>query len=270
MAEDLRSLWRAFRATRDPALREQLIRATIGLVRQVAGRLALRLPPHLDRRDLESSGIPGLLAAIEHYDPDSPVEFAAFAISRIRGAMLDELRSLDPLPRSLRERARQIERAIARLEQQLGRSAEDDEVAEAVGLSIEDYHQILAGLRGGLHVSLDTPGFEDAEGDLVTDCGLRDENQPNPWDTLAAKERQVYLGRLISALPPTEGLVLSLYYYDELTMKEIGEVLGVSESRVSQLHAAAMLRLRARLRRQRVRAEDLTLEPVGTWSGGGH
>lgn len=256
--EEVVALWRRFRATRDPDLRETLIRRYIGLVRSVAGRLALRLPPHLCLDDLEAAGVLGLLAAIEAYDPSKEVEFGAYAQQRIRGAILDELRGLDPLPRSLREKGRGIERAAAALQQRLMRAPTDDEIAAHLGIPLATLHHTLHDLRGGLQVPLRAgwPGAEDDDGD----GGLLPEpagHAPGPWETLALKERRAVLGRVIDELPDAERTVLSLYYYEELTMKEIGAVLEVSESRVSQIHSAALIRIRARLRRRQLSPEDL-------------
>jgi RNA polymerase sigma factor for flagellar operon FliA len=261
MSEDLRPLWRQFRLSKDPDIRDALIRHTIGLVRRVAGRLALRLPPHVELDDLESAGIPGLLAAVENYDPDKDVDFAAYAQLRIRGAMLDELRRLDRVPRSLREKARRIERATRLLEQRFLRAPSDYEVAEHLELDPEEYHRILHELRGGLQLSLDV-GW--ASGDENEDGGgeapaLPERETPDPWRALALSERRALLGTIIDQLPKNERTVLSLYYYEQLTMKEIGAVLEVSESRVSQLHSAALLRIRGRLQRQRLGLADLTI-----------
>ena len=264
MSEDLRPIWRRFRACRDTELRDRLIRETIGLVRKVAGRLALRLPPHVELDDLESAGIPGLLAAIEAYDPDKDVDFATYAQVRIRGAILDELRMLDPLPRSLRDKARQIERTSARLEQELLRAADDREIAEALGMEMETYHRVLYELRGGLHLSLDggAPGEDADEG--AEPPSITDERAADPWQCMALKERKALLGEIIDRLPANERTVLSLYYYEELTMKEIAAVLEVSESRVSQIHSAALLRIRGRLRQRRLQAEDLTVRQISS------
>jgi len=258
--EDLRPLWRRFRLTRDPELRDRLIRSSISLVRKVAGRLALRLPPHLDLDELEAAGVPGLLAAVESFDPDKDVDFAAYAQARIRGAILDELRNLDPLSRSLRAKARRIESAIGVLEQRLLRPPSDDEVAAHLGLPLDELHRVLQELRLGLHVSLDGGRGGEADAPGSGPPVLVESHAADPWEQLAAKERQALLGQLIDELPGSEGLVLSLYYVEELTMKEIGQVLAVSESRVSQIHNAALLRLRSRLRRRRLQAEDLRTE----------
>ena len=256
------ALWRQFRVSRDPDIRDTLICHYVGLVRKVAGRLSLRLPPHVDLDDLEAAGVPGLLAAVETYDPEKDVEFAAYAHARIRGAILDELRSLDPLPRSLREKARQIERAIAVLEQRLLRAPTDEEVADHLSMPLEAYHQVLHELRGGLHVSLDRGwgnSQEDEDGDGAAPLVLEG-RAPTPWQALALKERQALLGTIIDELPRSERIVLSLYYYEELTMKEIGAVLEVSESRVSQIHSAALLRIRSRLQRRKLRPDDFQFE----------
>lgn len=268
---DLRPLWQRFRTTRDPDLRDTLIRETIGLVRKVAGRLALRLPPHVEVDDLESAGIPGLLAAIESYDPDKDVEFAAYAQVRIRGAILDELRSMDVLPRSLREKARRIERATALLEQRLLRTPDDAEVAAHLGMNLEVYHQVLYELRGGLHVSLDvgwgSGGDDEDEGGGPPAIAAR--GTPDPWQAMAIHERRALLGAIIDQLPGNERTVLSLYYYDELTMKEIAAVLEVSESRVSQIHSAALLRIRSRLKRRKLGSADLTFADPAPQPRGG-
>jgi len=257
--EESIALWRRFRATRDPDLRDALIRRAIGLVRSVAGRLALRLPRHLCLDDLEAAGVLGLLAAVEAYDPSKEVEFAAYAQQRIRGAILDELRGLDPLPRSLRQKGRGIERAIAALQQRLMRAPTDDEIAAHMGVPLDLLHHTLHDLRGGLQVSLHAgwPGAGDEDeggGDLLPEPAG---HAPGPWETLALKDRRALLGGIIDELPEAERTVLSLYYYEELTMREIGEVLEVSESRVSQIHSAALIRIRARLRRRRLSPEDL-------------
>jgi RNA polymerase sigma factor FliA len=268
MNEDLRPLWRRYRASRDPELRDVLIRETIGLVRKVAGRLALRLPPHVERDDLESAGIPGLLSAIESYDPELGVEFAAYAQVRIRGAILDELRSLDSLPRGLREKAREIDRVTARLEQRLLRPPDDQEVIAEIGISFEEYSRVRFELRAGLQLSLEAGKGDgkDEDENVVEPQTIADRATPDPWRSLALKERTRLLGGMIDQLPGNERTVLSLYYYEELTMKEIAVVLEVSESRVSQIHSAALRGIRRGLQRCRLSHADLTL-PEGRMSG---
>ena len=271
MSDEASSLWRRFRASKDPDLRDALVRQTIGLVRKVAGRLALRLPPHLELDDLESAGVPGLLAAIESYDPEKDVEFAAYAQVRIRGAILDELRSLDTLPRSLREKARRIERATRVLEQRFLRAPSDHEVAEHLGMDLQAYHRALHELRGGLHLSLDGGWGDgsDDEGQRGEPPAIAERGTPDPWQAMALAERRALLGTIIDHLPENERTVLSLYYYEELTMKEIAAVLDVSESRVSQIHSAALCHIRGRLRRRRLGSADLALEESARPSQGG-
>lgn len=260
--EEIRALWPRFRSSRDPELREALIRHYIGLVRLVAGRLLLRLPPHVSQDDLEGAGVPGLVAAIETYDPEKGVDFATYARRRIRGAILDELRDLDPLPRSLRHKGRRIERAIAILEQRLLRAPTHEEVADFLGMPLSALDHTLHDLRGGLQVPLDAgwPGGDEDEGENGGRPPVPDGTTPSPWQALAIKERRSLLGAILEELPAPERLVLSLYYYEELTMKEIGAVLEVSESRVSQIHSAALLRIRARLRRRKLGSEDLHVD----------
>lgn len=263
--EGIQAQFRRFRVSRDPDLRDGLIRHHIGLVRIVAGWLALRLPPHVCRDDLEAAGVSGLLAAIENYNPDKEVDFAAYAQSRIRGAILDELRDLDPLPRSIRERARQIDRATATLEQRFLRAPTQDEVADFLGISVSTLHQTLQTLKGGLSVSLDSgrPGSDQDDDGNGSDAPTPEGKGPSPWHELALKERQALLGAILDELPENERTALSLYYYEHLTMKEIGAVLEVSESRVSQVHSAALLQIRNRLRRRKITQEDLNLEEAG-------
>jgi RNA polymerase sigma factor for flagellar operon FliA len=212
--------------------------------------------------DLEAAGIPGLLAAIASYDPQKDVDFAVYAQPRIRGAILDELRELDPLPRSLREKGRRIENAIILLQQRLLRAPAEEEVADFLGMPLATFHHILHDLRGGLQVSLDAgwPNGDDDEGGEGSPPSLPEGRTPDPWRALALKQRQAILGSIVEELPATERTVLSLYYYEELTMKEIGAVLDVSESRVSQIHSAALLRIRARLRRRKLESEDFDVE----------
>jgi RNA polymerase sigma factor FliA len=263
LPQNLLSLWRRFRMTRDPNLRDTLIAATINLVRKIAGRLARRLPPHLDHRELEAAGMPGLLAAIEGYDPDRDASFDTYAAPRIRGAIIDELRSLDPLTRPLRVKARRIDQAIHCLEQELMRPPTDSEVAKRLHIPLESYHDILATLRWGLHVSIDTVPTRWAP----SDPGLpriQDRRTPDPFICTALNDRDALLAILIEGLPSTEGMVLSLYYYNDMNMKDIGKVLDLSESRVSQIHNSAIGRLRVRLRHRRMNSDDLHIQQPGT------
>lgn len=259
--EITREHWREYRRTKDSRLRDLLVTANISLVRQVAGRLSLQLPSCVEVGELESAGAIGLLSAVEHYDPEQSAEFATYAQHRIRGAILDDLRSQDFAPRSLRMKARKIEQTLSQLEATLGREPTDSEVASALGIERDAYWRQLGEIRGMVLVSLDEPGTE-ADGSESNRL-MRELPDPTPRDPFiaaASKERVRLLGEIIEGLPTQERMVLTLYYVEELTMKEIGRVLDVSESRVSQIHTSAILRMRARLLRAKLQRDDLITE----------
>jgi len=236
-------------------------------VRQVAGRLSLQLPSCVELDDLESAGAVGLMSAVEHYDPDQPSEFATYAQHRIRGAILDDLRAQDFAPRSLRAKAREIQQTLLRLETNLGREPGDDEVAAALNMDRESYWRTLGEIRGMVLVSLDEPGVEANGSDRDRPAWeLPDVVSRDPSAVAACNERVQLLGKIIEALPTQERLVLTLYYFEELTMKEIGRVLEVSESRVSQIHTSAVLRMRARLPQLRLHRDDLIAEESATFT----
>jgi RNA polymerase sigma factor for flagellar operon FliA len=223
--------------------RDALIEAHLPQVKFIADRLAAKLPRSVDREDLISAGVLGLIDAANKYDPARGVLFKTYAETRVRGAMLDSLRDLDWVPRSVRRQARQVEAAYAEVEQTRGRAAEDEEVAERLGLSMSDFHSLLGGLRG-ITLTDALPGDEDADTRLWQ---VPDDAEKTP---LAHYEREETVERLtaaIDALPERERQVIALYYLEELTMKEIGVLLGVTESRISQVHTQAVLRLRSAL-----------------------
>jgi RNA polymerase sigma factor FliA len=240
-------LRRAYRRSKDPALRERLVEADLALVKYLAARIASRLPKHLRLDDLFSAGLMGFLAAVEDYDPERGVSFSSYASHRIRGAIFDELRRLDWVPRGTRERMRDAQRAIDTLSRRLVRPPTDQEVAKELGIEPEAYRASLS--RGITLVSLSAAGGSGTGEPSLVDS-VEDATSPDPFLTLAEGERRAMLGRLMDGLPERERQVLALYYYEELTMREIGTVLGVTESRVSQLHSSAVLRLRVILRRQ--------------------
>jgi RNA polymerase sigma factor for flagellar operon FliA len=247
--EDVQSLWLEYQSSRDQGIRDRLILTYAPLVKYVAGRLGSGLPAHVDEGDLVSYGLLGLIGAIERYEPDRDVKFETYAISRIRGAIIDELRALDWVPRSVRSRAREIERAIAELEAKLGRAPEDEEIAAKVGITTEELEDSLTEISRSSIAALDELWTMSGEGgDQVSLLDtIEDTDGPNPQDALAQTELREALGEAIARLPEREKLVVTLYYYEELTLREIGEVLGVTESRVSQLHTKAILRLKSRL-----------------------
>ena len=247
----LAELWRRYRKTRHPEFRERLILEYVPLVKHVAGRLAVALPPYVDFDDLVSYGIFGLVEAIERYDFDRGVRFETYAATRIRGAILDGLRAADWVPRSLRQKGREVEQVIARLESRLGRPATDEEIAAELGMTLAEYDRLAAELSAVALVSLDDVWVADPEEEsqLRVLETVSDEGSANPQDQLEEKEMERLLAEGIDQLPERERLVVALYYREGLTLKEIGRVLGVTESRVCQIHSKAILRLRAHLKR---------------------
>jgi RNA polymerase sigma factor for flagellar operon FliA len=248
VANDTSQLWREFRRTRDRALRDRLILTYAPLVKYVAGRLGSGLPAHVDEGDLVSYGLLGLIAAIERFDPGRDVKFETYAIARIKGSILDELRAMDWVPRSVRSRAREIERAMATLEARLGRAPTDEEVAAKVGIPVDELEDSLSDIARSSIAALDElwTVSDSGEGVALIDT-LEDESAPSPDSALSQTELKEAIADAIARLPEREKLVVTLYYYEDLTLREIGEVLGVTESRVSQLHTKAILRLKARL-----------------------
>jgi RNA polymerase sigma factor for flagellar operon FliA len=236
----------------DPARQEEMVLQYAPLIKYIASRLALRLPSHIHQEDLVSSGIIGLIDAIQKYDPAKNVSFKTYAEFRIKGAMLDELRSLDWVPRSVRKKSHQVERAYAELERNLGRPAEAEEVARALELQLEEFYQLLDETKAVSMVALEGPrkslgsNMEFLDKDLPEI--LQDEKARDSFLAVHFSQLQDLMVRAIEALPDKEKLLISLYYYEELTMKEIGQIMGYTESRISQLHTQAMYRLRHRLR----------------------
>ena len=255
-AEDVLSLWRKYRANRDRQLRDRLILTYAPLVKFVAGRLGSGLPAHVDEGDLVSYGLLGLIGAIERYDPDRDVKFETYAIARIKGSIIDELRAMDWVPRSVRARARDIERAIGELEAQSGRAPSEEEIAAKLGVSQDELGENLLEISRSSIAALDELWtISSGGGDQVALIDTIEDTQgPEPQAALAQTEMREALGEAIARLPEREKLVVTLYYYEELTLREIGEVLGVTESRVSQLHTKAILRLKARLGGAQTRA----------------
>jgi RNA polymerase sigma factor FliA len=249
VAEDTQVLWREFRKTNDRAIRDRLILTYAPLVKFVAGRLGSGLPAHVDEADLVSYGLLGLISAIERYDPEREIKFETFAIARIKGAIIDELRSLDWVPRSVRSRARDIERAIGELEAKLHRAPTDEEIAGKVGITTDELEDSLTDISRTSIAALDELWtVSSGSGDQIALIDtIEDTSGPRPEAALDQTELREALGEAIARLPEREKLVITLYYYEELTLREIGEVLGVTESRVSQLHTKAILRLKARL-----------------------
>ena len=229
--------------------REDVVVEYAPLVRQIANRLAARLPENLDREDLIQAGMIGLLDAIEKYDSRREAQFRTYAEFRIKGAMLDDLRAGDWVPRSVRENADRVGSAMKELTYSLGRVPDDNEVAAKLGMSLADYHQLLMKSRAinMLHIEDLQRPHEDGESGDVFDV-LEDPNCSDPLDTLSLKDLHSKMTLAVKALPEKERLVLSLYFDEGLNLKEIGEVLGITESRASQIRTQAILRLRTALK----------------------
>jgi RNA polymerase sigma factor for flagellar operon FliA len=225
--------------------RDKMIAESIPLVKYIAHRIASRVPSHVDVDDLINSGIMGLIEAAERFEPGRNVKFKTYAEQRIRGAILDDLRGLDWVPRSLRRKKKDIEWAYRSLEQQHGRAATDEEVAVFLDIPLDELHKSLDELKGiTLGLFADT---ETQDGDGIVNF-IPDPDAEDPSIKLQEREIREILKKSIKELPTKERLVVQLYYFDELTMKEIGTLLNITESRVSQLHTKAMLRLRGKLR----------------------
>lgn len=245
---DLSAIWCAYKGTGDSDSREHLILHYSPLVKYVAGRLSASLPQSVDTADLISYGLFGLIDAIEKYDPERGIKFETYAIARIKGAIIDELRSLDWVPRSVRSKARQLENAYITLEHRLHRTPTDSEVAAEMGVSAEEYHDLLSRLSYTSIVSFEElwiGGDRDEKSDVLS--VIPDHSADDPVALFETEEAKEILATAIEKLPERERVVIALYYYEGLTLKEIGRVLGVTESRVSQLHTKAVLRMRARL-----------------------
>ena len=245
----LDELWRSYKATGDERLREQLILHYSPLVKYVAGRVSVGLPSNVEQADFVSSGIFGLIDAIEKFDPDRSIKFETYAIARIRGAMIDELRALDWIPRSVRQKARAVERAYGALEASLHRTPTEGEVAAELGIPLEELHGVFGQMSLANVVALDDllhVGNESGERLSLVDT-LADTAADNPVEVAEDRELRRLLARAINTLPDREKTVVTLYYYEGLTLAEIGQVLGVTESRVSQIHTKSVLQLRAKL-----------------------
>ncbi|WP_405661720.1 RNA polymerase sigma factor WhiG [Streptomyces sp. RK9] len=244
----LDELWRSYKTTGDGRLREQLILHYSPLVKYVAGRVSVGLPPNVEQADFVSSGVFGLIDAIEKFDIDRSIKFETYAITRIRGAMIDELRALDWIPRSVRQKARNVERAYATLEARLRRTPSEGEVAAEMGIQVEELHAVFSQLSLANVVALEELLHVGGEGDRLSLMDtLEDTAADNPVEVAEDRELRRLLARAINTLPEREKTVVTLYYYEGLTLAEIGHVLGVTESRVSQIHTKSVLQLRAKL-----------------------
>lgn len=244
-ADEVAGIWERFKATGEEAARQRLIIHYSPLVKFVAGRVGVGLPRNVDHADLVSYGIFGLIDAIDKFEPERGFKFETYAINRIKGAILDELRALDWVPRSVRSRAREIERSVVELEHRLQRPPSDDELAKHMGVPVEDLLDNLAEISTLGLVALDEvlgPESSSSLGDMVADPGGL-----SPEAAFQKEETRRILADAINRLPDRERLVLTLYYFEGLTLAEIGDVLGVTESRVCQIHAKSVMSLRNRM-----------------------
>ena len=242
-------LWQEFKASGDPRLRERLILHYSPLVKYVAGRVGVGLPPNNEQADLVSYGIFGLIDAIEKFDVTRAIKFETYAISRIKGAIIDELRAIDWIPRSVRYKAREVEKAYAALEARLHRTPTEAEVAEELHIGLDELHTIFSQVSFVNVVALDellNVGGERGDKLSLVDT-LEDVKAEDPVAAFETEETKYLLARAINTLPEREKIVVTLYYYEGLTLAEIGQVLGVTESRICQMHTKAVLQLRGKL-----------------------
>ena len=241
-------LWQWYRKTKDPAIREAFIKQYAPLVKYVAGKVAMGMPHNVEFDDLVGFGVFGLIDAIDKYDPEKHVKFKTYAVTRIRGAIFDELRQIDWVPRSVRQKTREIEAAISALEAQLGRTASDQEIAKAMGMDEAEYLKTIQKISGTSILSLNDVWFSGDENDKVSiGDSIESPSSLNPDVIVERDEMRRIITEFINELPDKEQKILVLYYYEECTLKEIGQVLEVTESRVSQLHTKAIVHLRSKL-----------------------
>lgn len=247
MAKPKKSAVEAYKSV-DDYEKEELIKSYLPLVKKVVHRLSGRLPKDVDIREMLNSGIIGLVDALEKYDPRHETNFSTYAQFRIRGAILDSFRSQDWLPRSLRFKSHKIESAYHRIEQKLGRAATDEEVAIDLGIQVDELQKLLGEVGSIVMLSFEELGFGHGEERFQADEFIASKGQ-DPLHKLLSGEKVGLIARALDRLPEKERLVISLYFYEELNLKEIGEILGVTESRASQIRSRALIRLKNYLKK---------------------
>ncbi|MAG13894.1 MAG: RNA polymerase sigma factor WhiG [Spirochaetales bacterium] len=241
-------LWLLYKKDRDPRIRDVFVRQYAPLVKYVAGKVAIGMPHNVEFDDLVGFGVFGLFDAIEKFDPDKHVKFKTYAVTRIRGAIFDELRSIDWVPRSVRQKAREVEDAVRHLETSLGRSASDLEIARVMGMNLAEFQKLMLKISSTSILSLNDVWYTGEDNDKVSIVeSIESPQSLNPDIIVEKEEIKRVIIEAIHELPDKEKKVLVLYYYEDLTLKEIGKVLEVTESRISQLHTKAIMRLRAKL-----------------------
>jgi RNA polymerase sigma factor FliA len=243
------SLWKDYKETGSKVAKDKILVEYSHLVKFISHRLAVNLPASVDKNDLTSAGILGLIKAVETFEPERGFKFETYAAHKIRGSILDELRALDWVPRSVRQKARDLQRTYSKLENELGRLPYDDEVCGSLGISIREYEDILSDVAPVTIISLEEsmPDRSSDSKELRIIDTIEDPGSSNPLRELGFNEVKSILKDAISNLPEKEKLVVALYHYEELTLKEIGVVLDITESRVSQIHSKAILKLRSKL-----------------------
>ncbi len=258
MNEEEYKLWKKYKRTKNRALKEEIVKRYLYLVKYVAGRVAIGLPPNVEFNDLVSYGILGLFDAINKYDVTQGNKFETYGVSRIRGSIMDELRKLDWAPRLLRKRAREIEKKSRELEEKLGRAPGDEEVAKGLKMSVDELNTVYSELNSTTFLSLDEVWQNDEGNKPISRLQtIEDSIHSNQFQFVHQSEVKELLANAIDDLPEREKLVIVLYYYENLTLREIGEILNVSESRVCQIHTKVVLRLRAHLMKK---TGEITLE----------
>ncbi|HZR19036.1 MAG TPA: FliA/WhiG family RNA polymerase sigma factor [Verrucomicrobiae bacterium] len=242
-------LWQHYHKNGDSPSENALVEKYLPLVRAAVGRLAMTLPEHVDQDDLNSAGLLGLLQALRNYDPASGTSFETYARLRIRGSMLDELRRMDWVPRTVHEKARKLQDMIGQVEQRLGRIPSDAEIAKALNISMSEYSDLLAEIRPATFVCLDaTCSIEGADASSVCDV-IADPASDGPVEQASRNELKNIILQRLKELPDTQRKVLALYYGQDLHLREIAELLGLTESRICQIHSQAILAIRSYLRR---------------------
>lgn len=245
-----------YRSTVDPKVKDEIIIEYAPLIKYIAQRIASRLPSNVELDDLISCGVIGLMDAIEKFDPSRDNKFKTYAEFRIRGSILDELRAQDWVPRSVREKAKLVERAYAKIEAAQGRPATDEEMCSELGVNQEEFYDLLNKAKSVSVLNIDdSASFNKGDKKLI--AGLEDDRNSNPFHAVANKGSRDKIKEGIAQLPEKQRLVLSLYYYEDLNLKEIGQVLNVTESRVSQLHTQAIMKLKVKLKTTFESPEDI-------------
>jgi RNA polymerase sigma factor FliA len=241
-------LWRGYRRKATRAAAEAgLVEQYLPLVKTVVGRLQMGLPSHVDAEDLYSAGLVGLLDAIRHYNPKLGSTFETYARVRIRGAVFDELRRMDWVPRSIHSKAKKVQEAIKALEQKKRRTPTDVEVANALGISLGEYEQLLEEIRPATFVCLDAAIGDESDNSPSQYEAFADAKQENPLDGVARNEMAEVIAEHLDKLPKMQKQVLSLYYFEDMRLREIAEIFDLTESRICQIHSQAVLSLRAHL-----------------------